>query len=439
MKKAFIFFIIIFSKTFFAQNCFPFNLDILEQYSGAADTIRPVYKKGGFSFVNISSGKNVFPMHFQEAYPFFGDVAIVKYDDKYNLINKKGDFLIKKSVQDFIGKPYLRADYPNEVGLNRYYIHLYDSTRSGRNNSNDEFQSIRSMSIYKSENSKYGLSCQDRIGQLQLPAKYDTIISISENFVLAKINGKYGLDDASAQNIIPYEYDEAVPLNKQNKWRNIQNFFGFRKGEKWYYFNFKGELIVKTGYKADAIATVSDEIIGTIRKGSTLSILYKDGELKDFGFDKVSEKGNIGFIGNGVYFINDNKTISKYYSGDDNKNPDKIFRSYYSAYGSWSEMTVDENFVIAKNSKGRIVKRETDKNIWNSLTVDFDWCNYYDIPEAGNRTKVDGTDIVTRICTGGLCFPKYTGDFYSGSEKMQNFNYILDKYFDDFWSKETQK
>lgn len=429
MKKIFLFFVIIFSETFFAQNCFPFSLGILEQYSNTADTIKPVYKDGGFSFINISSGKNIYPIHFQEAYPFFRDVAVVKYDDKYNVINRKGDFLIKEPIFDFIkGKPHLNPNYPNEVRLNNQYVHSYDAIKKRSEDESSEFRSLRSLSIYKSKNSKYGITCQDRLGELQFPAKYDTVVSVSENFILAKINGKYGLEDLSTQVIVPYEYDEVIPFNKQNK-RNIQSFLGFRKGKHWFYFDWSGKLMVKTSFKVDVIASGSSEIIGAVKKDGTLGVLYKNGDFKDFKFDKVSESVNIGFIGNDIYFINDNKTISKYYSIDNNKKPDKIFISHASPYGDWSEVTIDKNFVISKNSKGEVVKTETDKNIWNSLIEGFDWCDYYSIEEAGNRTHVDGTDVVIRVCVGGLCFPKYTGNFYSGSEKMQNFYFTLEHYF----------
>lgn len=427
MGRIVIFFITLISNVIFAQYCLPFNIDILQKYSKTADSIKPIQQEDGFRFININSGENAYPLAYQEAYPFYNDVAIVKYNNLYNLINRKGEFIIKKEIPDFIGRPTISLSQSKLLWFGNFHIHVYDSLKNPWNFEQDILSANRSFTIYKSDNNKYGFTCRDRFEELKFSPKYDSILSISESFVLAKLHNKIGLEDLASRIIIPYKYDKAIPLNLAVS----QNFFAFRKNGKWHYFDRFGTLILVTKIKVDRIANNSDEIIGFVKNHGKLDILYKDGSLSNFKLDSISENGNIGFRENEVLLINDNKTVSKYFTYSENRKISKISIRTQSPYGDWVNVDMDENYIEIKKSSGQKIKKQIDKNIWKSLIVHFNFCDYLGLKESGNRTHVDGSDVIVRVYTEGMCFPKYTPQFYPSTEKMQQFNTILERYLSE--------
>ena len=426
MKKVILFFLLNISQIFFAQDCFPFNLDILQQYSKTSDTVRPVFQNGGFYFININTGNNVFPMVFQEAYPFYKDVAIVKYNDEYNLIDRKGEFILKQKIPDFAYKPSININQPFLVHFGNAFTHIYDSLENPWEVSR-QISSRSSYTAYKSENSKFGFSCYDSFETVQFPPKYDTIISLTENYVLAKISSKFGLEDTASRVIIGFDYDEALPLNTQNVFNLSQNYFAFRKNQNWYYFDRTGKLILKSKTKVNRIAKDSDKIIGSVKTREKFSVLYTDGTVGDFQMDSISENVNIGFKGNEIYFINDNKSVSKYFPNVTRTKFSKIFKTVTSPYGGWSIVEITEKITTVRSSPDNIIKKNTDPSLWKALNDNFDFCEYMQLAESGNRHVVDGPNIIVRIYIDGMSFPKQNPHYYQGVRKINDFNSALNK------------
>lgn len=422
MKRSIVFFIIIFSNILSAQDCYPFNLNILQSQSAVEDSIKPVFKDGSFVFTNILNGRKVIDKKFQEAYPFFHKVAIVKYNDQYNLVDREGIFLIDKNLPDEWNRPY----YSRNTLVFRDFQYFYGAQNKEYVPASErEYSKSKFLEVYKSEESgKYGFTVTDRFNKEICPSRYDSIISLSENFILAKIDKKYGLENNTAHTVIPYDYDGALLFNKEQNNQVHQKFLGFKKRKNWFYFDWNGNLILKSKHEVSVLSNYSD-VIGAVKKNGKFSILYRDGVLKDFLFDRVSENVNIGFIGNDVYYINSNKTMSVYYSYDPEQKFDKISIREVSPYGYWSELVINENTMTFKDSenKGEMVK--TDPKAWMKLYELFGWCDYIGLKESGNRTKVDGTDIFVRIYKDGISIPKYTPEFYGESEKMGDFGNLL--------------
>lgn len=424
MKKVILFFLLNISQIFFAQDCIPFNLDILQQYSKTSDTIRPVFLKGGFHFINIKTGKDLFPLVFEEAYPFYKDVAIIKYNNEYNLIDRKGEFILKQKIPDFAYKPTVNTDQPFLVNFGNAFTHIYDSLVNPWEVSS-QIANRSSYTTYKSENNKYGFSCSDRFRTMESSPKYDTIISLTENYVLAKINNKFGLEDTVSRVVIDFDYDEALPLNKENVFNLSQNFFAFRKKQNWYYFDRTGKLILKSKTKVDRISKDSDKIIGSVKTNEKFSVLYTDGTLCDFEMDSISENVNIGFKGNESYFLNDNKSVTKYFPSFTQAKFSKISKTMTSPYGGWSVVEITEKITTIRSSPNNIVKKDTDPMIWKSLNDNFDFCEYMQLEESGNRHVVDGENIIIRIYIDGISFPKQNPHYYQGVRGINDFNVIL--------------
>ena len=425
-EKVYVFIFLLFMSVASAQDCLPFNLDILSVYSKTSDTIKPVHDDKGFSFINVNSGEGVYSLNFQEAYPFYKDVAIVKFEERYNLINRNGQFLIEKHIPDHVGKPQISKNNPNIVWFGNVYSYQYESFLDS------DFirriaTSTRNLTVYKADNNKFGYSCKDRFSELKSLPKYDSILSLSENFVLAQLNNKFGLEDASSGIIIPYEYDEAMPFNEINEFQN-QKFLAFRKRSRWYYFDWSGKLVLISKFKAEKIANGSEDIIGSVNENGKYNILYKDGELKRFGFDKISKDINIGFKGNEVYFINDNKKIIRYSSSIIPDDLSKISLSTNSPYGDWSHLEITEDFTEKKYSSGEIIRKKTDHEVWKIINESFDICDYISLGESGNRTHVDGEDIILRIDYKGLSIPKYSPKIYDSTDKMIKLYKQLERY-----------
>ncbi|KQT15273.1 hypothetical protein ASG31_15190 [Chryseobacterium sp. Leaf404] len=420
------FFLLNISQIFFAQDCFPFNLDILQQYSKTSDTVRPVFLKGGFHFINIKTGKDLFPVVFEEAYPFYKDVAIVKYNNEYNLVSRNGEFILIEKIPDFAYKPTLNNDQPFLVYFGNAFTHIYDSLANPWEVSR-EIANRSSYTTYKSENNKYGFSCSDRFKTLQSSPKYDTIISLTENYVLAKINNKFGLEDTVSRVIVDFDYDEALPLNTENIFNVSQRFFAFRKKQLWYYFDRSGKLLLKSKTKVDRISKDSDKIIGSVKKNDKFSLLYTDGTAGDFEMDSISKNVNIGFKANEFYFINDDKSVTKYSPGFTQAKFSKITKTVTSPYGGWSVVEITEKVTTIRSSPNNIIKKDTDPTVWKSLNDNFDFCEYMKLEEAGNRHVVDGNNIIVRIYIDGISFPKQNPHYYQGVKKINDFNAALNK------------
>lgn len=426
MKKAILFFVLFLSKICFSQDCQPFNLDILQQYSKTSDTIRPVFQKDGFYFINIHTGNKIFHLAFEEAYPFYKEVAIVKYNTKYNLINRNGEFVLKEQFPDFIVKPTIDKLKSFLVNFGNTFTYIYDSSINPWEVS-AAIANRNSYTTYKSENNKFGFKCSDRFETTKSFPKYDTIISLSENYVLAKINNKFGLDDANSLAVIDFHYDETLPLNTENVWDVSQNFFAFRKKKFWYYFDKSGKLILKSKIRVDRISTDSNNIIGTVKSNEKFSVLYTDGTIGNFELDSISKNVNVGFKGSEVFFINDNKTVTKYFTNLKQAKFSKISITETSPYGGWKTVEITEKVTIIRSSPNNIIKKETDSNIWNSLNDNFDFCDYMNLEESGNRHVVDGMNVIIRIYIDGMSFPKQNPHYYQPNKKINSFNAVLNK------------
>jgi hypothetical protein len=216
-------------------------------------------------------------------------------------------------------------------------------------------------------------------------------------------------------------YDEALPFGKYSVFNPPQNFFAFRKKDTWYYFDRFGKLILKSKTRVDRLSKNPGNILGTVKDNDKFKLLFADGSLSNFQLDSISEDVNIGFKENEIFFLNDNKTLTKYIANIKNMNFSKISKTVTSPYGGWRVVEITETITTVRTSPNNIIKKTTDPNLWKSLNDNFDFCDYINLKEAGNRHVVDGLNIIMRTDIDGMTFPKQNPHFNENSEEINNF------------------
>ena len=196
-------------------------------------------------------GKVVIPEQFLYAYSFAGGIAVVveKKDDdnRYGVIDKKGNFLID----------YQKKDLSN-MGEGR-------------------------VAFYNSSTSKYGM--MDKNGNEIVSAKYDDFQPFTCGLALVEKNGKVGYINTKGEEVIPCRYhdagsfydDVAVVRKSSDSRREFINkkgesLFSLKEGEvvytsfinglalvcssdykQWRYVNKKGETVYKWEYSSSSM------------------------------------------------------------------------------------------------------------------------------------------------------------------------------------------
>ena len=86
------------------SNKYPFNIKYLAfAAAGLAenDTLIPVQKKTKYYYINSYTNADVFNRCFDEAYPFYNGYGLVKYNGKYGIIDRTGQFIISPNYNWF--------------------------------------------------------------------------------------------------------------------------------------------------------------------------------------------------------------------------------------------------------------------------------------------------------------------------------------------------
>ncbi len=142
---------------------------------------------------------------FEEAYPFFEDLACVKINGKYGYINKAGEIVIKPEY-DTIGYFY--------SGIS-----------------------------FQLKNNLYGAI--DTSGKVIIPFEYEELSTGTEEYITAKKNGMYGCIDYNNEVIIDFTSPMPIQLNSYSQDHTIAIVCNESLSQ--------GIVDIKTGYKSPVI------------------------------------------------------------------------------------------------------------------------------------------------------------------------------------------
>ncbi|MEO6980166.1 MAG: WG repeat-containing protein [Mucilaginibacter sp.] len=211
---------------------YPFNFQVLEELSyniSINDTIIPIYADGKFHYVNSYTKQPLLDQSFDEAYPFHKGYGLVKKDNKYGIIDKKGNYVLKPAY-----KSIFLPDYPDVVKFNTGEYFEFNDGKLGTGYYGEQDPVVPYIYRFK-KGAKYGLVLKE--GKKSDPI-YDSILFINIYSIVVKKHGKIGIIDNNQKTILPFIYDEYAGNNKY--W--IPSMFALKKGTSWLYFSNYAKL-----------------------------------------------------------------------------------------------------------------------------------------------------------------------------------------------------
>lgn len=236
-----------------------------------------------FYFYNSKTRQKIFPYGFEMAYPFVGKTAVVKYKNRWGLIDRSGRFIF-----------YSLSSYPIKLTSYEKYA-VFDNVvkydvRNGI---------FRESSIYcgepatpdyfisKSPNGKYNLIEMDK-GPV-FKTEMDSIISqhrliYKENtdLLILKKKNKYGLYLPDGTEILKIKFENA---------KFIGNYVMLYENSKWNYYTYENNklnLILSTPFECVTPA-YQNNVIGAFKKDNKYNLLKTNGEILPENFDYISD------------------------------------------------------------------------------------------------------------------------------------------------------
>jgi len=259
-----------------------------------------------FYFYNSKTRQKIFPYGFEMAYPFVGKTAVVKYKNRWGLIDRSGRFIF-----------YSLSSYPIKLTSYEKYA-VFDNVvkydvRSGI---------FRESSIYcgepatpdyfisKSPNGKYNLIEMDK-GPV-FKTEMDSIISqhrliYKENtdLLILKKKNKYGLYLPDGTEILKIKFENA---------KFIGNYVMLYESNKWNYYTYENNklnLILSTPFECITPAYQA-KVIGIFKKDNKYNLLKTDGETLPENFDYISENATYGIKENSLIIFDSDANYYTY-------------------------------------------------------------------------------------------------------------------------------
>lgn len=303
---------LLFSESFFSQAPLGkyrgrFDPDILQNFIARAnDTVfvsnSYEYKAGystndnDFYFYNTRTKKRIFPYGFEMAYPFVGKTAVVKYKERWGLIDLSGKFIYY-------------SDSPSPVKLTMYEKYavfdeqvMYD-VGSGLWKESSIYCAEPAASGYfltKTKTGKYNL--HNSKNEPVFKTDVDTIITqdhllygenSGRNLLIVKNKNKYGVFQANGNEVFKIKYEKA---------KFVGNYIMLFEKNVWNYYTYqnnKMNWVLSSPYECMTPA-YQTHIIGAFKKDNTYNLLKTNGEIVQGNFDYISDRAAYGIKENTV-------------------------------------------------------------------------------------------------------------------------------------------
>lgn len=290
--------LLFFSGSLFSQNSLSefkdkIDLYLLDNFVWMTDNdtvfVSNLYDYSGdssreFYFYNSKTRQKIFPYGFEMAYPFVGKTAVVKYKNRWGLIDRSGRFIF-----------YSLSSYPVKLTSYEKYAVFDEVTRYDVRNG-----IFRESSIYcgepatpdyfisKSLNGKYNLIEVNKGPVFKkdvdsIISKKDLIYkSTNQDLLILKKKNKYGLYLPDGTEILKIKFEHA---------KFIGNYVMLYENSKWNYYTYENNklnLILSTPLECITPAYQA-KIIGVFKKDNKYNLLKTNGETLPESFDYISD------------------------------------------------------------------------------------------------------------------------------------------------------
>ncbi|UHO37581.1 hypothetical protein H5J24_18155 [Chryseobacterium capnotolerans] len=262
-------------------------------------------------FYNSKTKTKIIPEGYEVAYPFIGKTAIVKYNNRWGLIDRAGKFI------------YF-PNNPNTIRLSSYekygIFSNNDSEKAIYNLENGFLQQgyttcaepvIPDYFIKKTDSNKYRL-IKAETNESVFKTDMDSIISKNRliykenddiNLILVQKKNNYGLFLSNGNELLKLKYKKAKFLGE---------YIMVYENNIWNYYTYKNnELHLAISTKIECISSAyQNNIIGVFKKNNKYNLLKINGEILPSSFDYINDDGTFGVNGNSVVVFN---SIANYY------------------------------------------------------------------------------------------------------------------------------
>lgn len=192
-----------------------------------------------YGIVN-EKGEFILEPKFEYISPFNGfinGIITAKLNNKWGAINKNGEFVIEPKYDDlYFGPPYLEGmgsfsinhkygiiDKNGKIIIENNFDYIYDFTKDLKQPQNAILFSVgineKSDTDIKEKNttiskSKIKIGIVDVTGKIRLEPIFDNINATSDDNLIVKLDGKYGIMDLKGNTLIEKKYTDARDLTK---------------------------------------------------------------------------------------------------------------------------------------------------------------------------------------------------------------------------------
>lgn len=244
------------------------------------------------------------------------DTSNIRYytvysDNKYGVINSKGEEVIAPAYAEYIVIPDHKKDvfictYDVDYENGTYKTSVLDKNAEGILKGYELVEAIdnydEGQNIWYEENvlrvkkdGKYGLI--NFSGKELLKCEYDSIESLKgvENSILVKKDGKLGIVNNTGRKVVDVKYDAIKPLTK-----DYMTGYIVIKDNQYGVSDISNKIIIDVKY--EDIKQISGDGIFVVKEDAKWKVVDKKGKiLLDEQIDDISE------IGNNIVFIKDAK------------------------------------------------------------------------------------------------------------------------------------
>lgn len=329
-------------------------------------------------------------------------------DNKYGVINNKGQEVIAPSYQEYIVIPNNRTDiflctYDVDYSNNTYKTKAlnskneeiftdYENLEPIANYDSNNIISYEQNAIKVQKNGKYGMINIE--GKEILPCEYDALYSLknTNNSILVEKDGKIGLVDSTGKVIIEPQYKEIRGLGTDY----TSGYIVITEDNQYGVVDCNNQKVLDTKYQD--IKSLTDNGTYVVKENNNWELVQRNGEVT-FSDGLKNVKDILGLKNGNVIIQNTNNKV-----GVINTTGETILNTVYDDI----EFAFVDSYIIEQNGKYGIAKKN-DEIVLNPTYTTINYIQTADIIEASEdgitsnllnsnlETKLTG--IVTEINT----------------------------------------
>lgn len=316
-------------------------------------------------------------------------------DNKFGVINSKGEIVIEPSYAEYITIPNSKKDlfictYDVDYNNNTYKTKALNSKNEEIFNGYEQIEALDNFdnqkNIYYDENcirvkkdGKYGLINFE--GKEILNCEYDNISTLKglSNSIIIEKDGKVGIADSNGKIVINAEYKEIKGLMDDYK----LGYIVVNSDNKYGIVDCANNTVLNTNY--EEIKQVCYDGMYIVKENGIWKIINKDGStVIEKGFDDVKN-----IQGNNIIMVKGNKYGVISTSGEE------ILPAQYDDI----EFAFTDTFIVKKDNKYGLVKTK------NQIALEIKFANmvyikqadFIEASEDGIETDIIGNDLNVKL------------------------------------------